>query len=273
MQVFVVLWRKYKIRGAFMAGHSKWHNIKHRKERMDKIRGKLFGKLSREIIVAAKQGGPDPQTNSKLRIAIKKAKSAGFPSENIEKLLLKVQGKLEGEELHELLYEGYGPYGVAVLLEIITDNRNRTASEIRRLFQKYNGNLAESGSVSWIFKRKGVFTFSNISDPSTLENKILNNLLDFVEDFKVQDDEAELIVEPENFEEVKDQLEKLGLSPSSSDITYIPENTVVIDDVDKASTILKLAEALEDHDDVQKAHLNFFIPPEILTKTLELMNK
>ncbi|MEN3015594.1 MAG: YebC/PmpR family DNA-binding transcriptional regulator [bacterium] len=253
-----------------MAGHSKWHNIRHRKERMDKIRGKLFSKVSREIMVAAREGGPDPSTNSKLRIAIKRAKATGFPSENIEKILLKAQGKLEGEELHEIIYEGYGPYGVAIMLEIITDNRNRTASEIRRIFQKHNGNLAESGSVSWIFKRKGVFNFSNLSNPNDLENKLLSELIDYIEDIKIQDNELELIVAPENFEIVKDHLDSMSLTPSSADITYLPENTVTIDDVDKAVNILKLAEALEDHDDVQKVHLNFFIPQEILNKALEL---
>ncbi len=254
-----------------MAGHSKWHNIKHRKERMDKIRGKIFSKLSREIMLAAKQGGPDPDTNPKLRLAIKKAKSAGFPSENIEKILLKAQGKLEGEELYEILYEGYGPYGVAVLLEIITDNKNRTASEIRKIFQKHNGNLAESGSVAWLFNRKGVFIFNNLNDPQKLESLLLENLLDYIEDIKTTEDEIELIVSVENFEEVKDQLEKLSINYHQADITYIPQNTVLIDDVDKAVSILKLAEALEDHDDVQKAHLNFFIPQEVLNKVLEVM--
>lgn len=252
-----------------MAGHSKWHNIKHRKERMDKIRGKLFSKLSREIMITVKEGGADPETNAKLRVAIKKAKTAGFPSENIEKILLKAQGKLEGEELHEIIYEGYGPFGVAVLLEIITDNRNRTASEIRRLFQKYNGNLGESGSVSWIFKKKGVFLFNG--DVKEIENKILENFLEYVEDIKISDNEVELIVSPENYEEVKDKLDEMKMSYVSSDLTFVPENTVVIDDVDKAVTLLKFAEALEDHDDVQKAHLNFFIPPQILEKTLELL--
>ncbi|MCS7164769.1 MAG: YebC/PmpR family DNA-binding transcriptional regulator [Candidatus Calescibacterium sp.] len=254
-----------------MAGHSKWHNIRHRKERMDKLRGKLFSKISREIMVAAREGGPDPQTNSKLRIAIKKAKAAGFPSENIEKILLKAQGKLEGEELHEIIYEGYGPYGVAILLEIITDNRNRTASEVRRIFQKFNGNLAESGSVSWIFKRKGIFSFTDVEDPSRLENYLLENLIDYIEDLKVSEKDIEMVVDPENFEKVKDKLDELKLIPQSADISYIAENVIVIDDVDKAATILKLAETLEDHDDVQKVHMNIFIPQEILSKTLELM--
>lgn len=254
-----------------MAGHSKWHNIRHRKERMDKIRGKLFSKLSKEIMIAAKEGGPNPETNPKLRFAIKKAKSAGFSSDNIEKILLKAQGKVEGDELYEVLYEGYGPYGVAVLLEIITDNKNRTASEIRKIFQKHNGNLAESGSVSWIFERKGVFIFNDVTNPTEIENILLNNLLDYIEDLKVSDNEIELIVAVENFEEVKDTLEKLNLNYSNADITYIPKNTVLIDEVDKALSILKLAEALEDHDDVQKVHLNFFIPQEILGKVLETM--
>ncbi|MGB9638986.1 MAG: YebC/PmpR family DNA-binding transcriptional regulator, partial [bacterium] len=258
-------------------GHSKWHNIKHKKERMDKLRGKLFGKLSREIMVAAKEGGADPEKNLKLRLAIKKAKSAGFPSENIERLLLKAQGKLEGEELHELLYEGYAPYGVAVLLEIITDNKNRTASEIRKLFQKFNGSLAESGSVAWLFKRKGIFSFIT-DNPSELENKLMEILLDYIEDIKVNENEdkkfeLDLITSIDNFEEVKDILDKNNIVYNSADITYIPENTVYIDDVEKASTLLKLAEALEEHDDVQKAHFNFDIPSDILQKSLEIINK
>jgi YebC/PmpR family DNA-binding regulatory protein len=261
-----------------MAGHSKWHNIKHKKERMDKLRGKLFGKLSREIMVAAREGGPDPEKNIKLRLAIKKAKSAGFPSENIERLLLKAQGKLEGEELHELLYEGYGPYGVAVLLEIITDNKNRTASEIRKLFQKYNGNLAESGSVAWLFKRKGIFSFTT-NNPSELENKLMELLLDYIEDIKINQEneegkyEVELITSIDNFEDVKDILDKNNISYNSADINYIPENTVYIDDVEKAATLLRLAEALEEHDDVQKAHFNFDIPTDVLQKSLEIINK
>jgi len=261
-----------------MAGHSKWHNIKHKKERMDKLRGKLFGKLSREIMVAAREAGPDPEKNAKLRLAIKKAKSAGFPSENIERLLLKAQGKLEGEELHELLYEGYGPYGVAVLLEIITDNKNRTASEIRKLFQKYNGNLAESGSVAWIFKRKAIFSFTT-NNPSELENKLMEILLDHIEDIKINQEneegkyEVELITSIDNFEGVKDILDKNNISYNSADINYIPENTVYIDDVEKAATLLRLAEALEEHDDVQKAHFNFDIPNDVLQKSLQIINK
>jgi YebC/PmpR family DNA-binding regulatory protein len=242
-----------------MAGHSKWHNIKHKKERMDKLRGKLFSKLSREILLAAKQGGPDPETNPKLRIAIKKAKSSGFSSDNIEKILLKVQGKSESEDLYETIYEGYGPYGVAVMVEIITDNKNRTASEIRKIFQKHNGNLAESGSVSWIFKRRGVFTFSDVDDPSLLESKLLDNLLDYIEDIKINDKEVELIVLVENFEDTKDILDKLNINYQSADITYIPENTVLIEDKEKLENILKLAEALEEHDDVQKVHMNFVV--------------
>jgi YebC/PmpR family DNA-binding regulatory protein len=261
-----------------MAGHSKWHNIKHKKERMDKLRGKLFGKLSREIMIAAREGGPDPEKNTKLRLAIKKAKSTGFPSENIERLLLKAQGKLEGEELHELLYEGYGPYGVAVLLEIITDNKNRTASEIRKLFQKYNGNLAESGSVAWLFKRKGIFSFTT-DNPSELENKLMELLLDYIEDIKINQEneegkyEVELITSIDNFEDVKDILDKNNISYNSADINYIPENTVYIDDVEKAATLLRLAEALEEHDDVQKAHFNFDIPTDVLQKSLQIINK
>jgi YebC/PmpR family DNA-binding regulatory protein len=245
---------------------------------MDKLKGKLFGKLSREIMVAAREGGPDPEKNTKLRLAIKKAKSAGFPSENIERLLLKAQGKLEGEELHELLYEGYGPYGVAVLLEIITDNKNRTASEIRKLFQKYNGNLAESGSVAWLFKRKGIFSFTT-NNPSELENKLMELLLDYIEDIKVNQEneegkyEVELITSIDNFEDVKDILDKNNISYNSADINYIPENTVYIDDVEKAATLLRLAEALEEHDDVQKAHFNFDIPTDVLQKSLEIINK
>jgi len=242
-----------------MAGHSKWHNIKHKKERMDKLRGKLFSKLSREILLAAKQGGPDPEINPKLRIAIKKAKSSGFSSDNIEKILLKVQGKSESEDLYETIYEGYGPYGVAVMVEIITDNKNRTASEIRKIFQKHNGNLAESGSVSWIFKRRGVFTFSDVDDPSLLESKLLDNLLDYIEDIKINDKEVELIVLVENFEDTKDVLDKLNINYQSADITYIPENTVLIEDKEKLENILKLAEALEEHDDVQKVHMNFVV--------------
>lgn len=242
-----------------MAGHSKWHNIKHKKERMDKLRGKLFSKLSREILLAAKQGGPDPETNPKLRIAIKKAKSSGFSSDNIEKILLKVQGKSESEDLYETIYEGYGPYGVAVMVEIITDNKNRTASEIRKIFQKHNGNLAESGSVSWIFKRRGVFTFSDVDDPSLLESKLLDNLLDYIEDIKINDKEVELIVLVENFEDTKDILDKLNINYQSADITYIPENTVLIEDKERLENILKLAEALEEHDDVQKVHMNFVV--------------
>ena len=245
---------------------------------MDKLKGKLFGKLSREIMVAAREGGPDPEKNTKLRLVIKKAKSAGFPSENIERLLLKAQGKLEGEELHELLYEGYGPYGVAVLLEIITDNKNRTASEIRKLFQKYNGNLAESGSVAWLFKRKGIFSFTT-NNPSELENKLMELLLDYIEDIKVNQEneegkyEVELITSIDNFEDVKDILDKNNISYNSADINYIPENTVYIDDVEKAATLLRLAEALEEHDDVQKAHFNFDIPTNVLQKSLQIINK
>lgn len=243
-----------------MAGHSKWANIKHRKAKQDALKGKLFTKLGREIYVAARLGGGDPENNPRLKNAIAKAKEANMPMDSITRTIKKALGEVDGVDYEELIYEGYGPGGVAVMMEIMTDNRNRTAAEIRHIFNKYGGSLGEAGCVAWMFNKKGYLLFSRESIPS-LDDFMLLALEAGAEDVKEEGDSVEVITAPDDFEKVKTTLMENGYQPESSEITMLPQTTVSLEG-EAAEKMLKLMDALEDHDDVQNVYANFDIPEE-----------
>ncbi|HEY8342653.1 MAG TPA: YebC/PmpR family DNA-binding transcriptional regulator [Calditerricola sp.] len=239
-----------------MAGHSKWKNIQHRKSRQDAIRGRLFTKLSKEIFVAARLGGGDPQNNPRLRMAIAKARAANMPNENIERTIKKALGELEGVTYEEITYEGYGPGGVAVMVNVLTDNRNRTASDMRYAFTKFGGNLGETGCVSYLFDKKGLLVIDKASTDADEDTVMLEALEAGASDFKTEDDAYQILTEPEDFERVKEALEAKGFTFSTAEVTMIPHTTVTLTGED-AARMLKLLDYLEEHDDVQNVYTNF----------------
>jgi len=239
-----------------MAGHSKWANIKHRKARQDAKRGKSWSKLARAVIMAAKNGGSDPASNLALRYAIDEAKAANMPKDTIEKSVKKGSGELGSENYESILYEGYGAGGVAIMIEILTDNRNRTAPEIKRIFEKSAGNLGTSGCVSYIFEPKGQVFVDRSVEEETLLGIALEAGADDVTD---ETDAWQVLCEQGNFIAVRDAIETAGLKIESAGLTQIPTTTVPCSGPD-ARKVLTLVEALEDHDDVQKVYANFEIP-------------
>ncbi|MEM7625043.1 MAG: YebC/PmpR family DNA-binding transcriptional regulator [Planctomycetota bacterium] len=244
-----------------MAGHSKWANIRHRKGRQDAKRSKIWSKCSRAIIVAAKNGGGDPAMNLTLRYAIDEAKAANMPKDTIQKAIDKGAGGGDGAAYEEIRYEGYGPGGVAVMLDLLTDNRNRTASEIRHLFEKYNGNLGATGCVAYMFEQKGEIY---LEKSKATEEQLMELALEAgAEDIEDQDEAWRIVTAPADYRPVREALEAAGLEPDSASLSMIPDNTVAVtgDDVQK---ILNFTEAIEDHDDVQKLHANYEISDEEL---------
>lgn len=247
-----------------MAGHSKWANIKHKKARMDSQKGKIFTKLAKEISVAAKEGGGDPEANYRLNAAIQKAKAANLPADNIERAIKKGTGELEGVNYEQIVYEGYGPEGTAVLCNILTDNRNRTAGEIRHIFSRKGGNLGETGCVSWMFEQKGLLVV-DLKDTSLEEDDVLLMAIEAgADDVNTEDSTVEIYTTTEQFNEVKDHLEQEGISFSVAEISMIPKTTVTIESPDKAEKVLGLMDELEEHDDVQEVFSNYNIPDEIM---------
>lgn len=242
-----------------MAGHSKWANIKHRKSRQDARRSKIWSKCSRAIIVAAKIGGPDPDHNLTLRYAIDEAKSQNMPKDTIEKAIAKGSGKQDGVNYESVMYEGYGAAGVAVMLDCLTDNKNRTVPEVRKIFEKYGGNLGSSGCVAYNFKSKGqIFVVKAGAD----EEAVMTAALEAgAEDVADQDESWEIVCEPTDYVAVRGALEAGGFEIESAGVTMIPQTTVECTGKD-AKKIFNLIEELEDHDDVQKVHANFDIPDE-----------
>jgi YebC/PmpR family DNA-binding regulatory protein len=250
-----------------MSGHSKWANIKHKKARSDEKRGKEFTKIAKEITIAVRTGGGgDPESNSKLKLAIQKAKNINMPNDNINRAIKKGAGDMESEAIEEIVYEGYAPGGVAVMLEIATDNRNRTASEIRHLFSKSNGNLGENGCVAWMFKRTGLLTIDKESLTLDEEDLMLMVLELGADDLTDEDEVFEVLTNPDSFMEVKEGLENEGIKLEMADIVMLPENTVAVNDENMAGRILKLIDALEDHDDVQNVYTNMSIEDEIIER-------
>lgn len=236
-----------------MSGHSKWHSIRHKKAAKDAKRGKLFTKLIKEITVAARLGGRDLTANPRLRTAVQTAREHSMPMENIERAIKRGTGELEGVNYEEVQYEGYGPGGVAILVQAMTDNRNRTVAEIRRLFEKAGGSLGATGCVAWMFKKRGVITANkNAVDEEQLMEVALEAGADDVSD---TDDSFEVLTPPENFETVKAALEKANIPIASADVSLVPENTVRVTGPD-ALQAMKLLEALDDHDDVQSVASN-----------------
>ena len=245
-----------------MSGHSKWSTIKHKKAKVDAQRGVAFQKFSKEIIVATKLGGPDPAANFRLRTAIEKAKAAGLPNDNIKRAIEKGSGAGASDNYEELTYEGYGAGGVAIIIEAMTDNRNRTAGDLRSYFTKFNGNMGETGCVGWMFKQAGVITFDKeTTDYEKLFEEAINA---GAQDFVDEDDEYKVITSVENFQIITESLEKLGFTHKSAELTRLPENTIEITDAAVASNILKLMDKLEEHDDVQNVYSNFDISDEIM---------
>jgi YebC/PmpR family DNA-binding regulatory protein len=237
-----------------MSGHSKWATIKHKKAATDAKRGKAFTKIIRELTIAARSGGGDPDSNPRLRTAIAAAKNENMPNDNIERAILRGTGGLEGEQLEEAMFEGYGPGGVGMLVAVVTSNRNRTVGEIRHLMSKNGGNMAESGAVGWMFQRKGDII---VSKGAADEEKMMGVVLDAgAEDLRDDGSNWEVTTPPEAFEKVRDALSGAGIKPESAEVSWVPQNYVKLTG-QQAQTMLRLMEALEEHDDVQHVYANF----------------
>ena len=247
-----------------MSGHSKWHSIRHKKGATDAKRGKIFSRLNKELMVAARMGGGDPSANPRLRQAIAAAKSENMPKDNIERAIKKGTGELEGVNYEECVYEGYAPGGVALLIEVMTDNKNRAAADIRYVFNKRGGSLGEAGCVAWMFEKRGLIIFDqNQVD----EDEVLEVALEAgADDVISTEDQYEVHTELAGFESVRQAFDGQGLRYVMAEITMIPQNTVKVDDEAQAAQVLKLMDAIEDADDVQKVYANFDIPDEILQR-------
>ncbi|HLV80770.1 MAG TPA: YebC/PmpR family DNA-binding transcriptional regulator [Chthonomonadaceae bacterium] len=244
-----------------MSGHSKWHNIRLRKGAQDAKRGNLFTKLAREIIMAAKSGGGNPETNLRLRLAVQKARENSMPQDNIKRSIQRGTGEIEGVIYEDVTYEGYGPGGVAVLVECATDNRNRTVANIRNIFSKHGGHLGESGSVAYRFRPVGLIT---IPASGADEEKVFNAAIEAgAEDVRTTEDSFEIVTQPEDFASVRQALEAAGLPIANAEYTMEPTDTVALAGKE-AGQMLRLMEALEDNEDVQNVHANFDIPDEVL---------
>jgi len=247
-----------------MSGHSKWAKIKRKKAGADAARGRLFTKLIREITIAARHGGGDPNANPRLRTAIDEARAANMPNENIERAIKRGTGQLnDGQALEEVVYEGYGPNGVAILIEAVTDNRNRTTSEIKHILSRHNGSLGTQGSVAWQFQTRGIIT---IDAKKYDEDTILSLALDGgAIDVKNEDGSYQVITTPETFHKIREIFKNNNIEVLSSEITKVPQNTVPLTEKD-AEKVLKLFEALDELDDVQHVYGNFDIPDEVMEK-------
>jgi len=247
-----------------MSGHSKWSTIKHKKGAADAKRGKIFSKLAKAITSAARQGGGNPDMNLKLQYAIDSAKSENMPKDNIERAILKGTGELNADSvLYECLYEGYGANGVAVMAEILTDNKNRTAAEIRKIFERSGGNLGESGCVSWMFQKKGVIT---VDAGEIEEDKLMTLVLDAgCDDLQVEDGKYEIDCETKDYNNIKKVLQDEGIKIESAEISWIPSTSIDLDEA-KGRKIISLMEKLENHDDVQNVYANFSLPKDLLAE-------
>src|SRR5215468_6418593 len=248
-----------------MSGHSKWHSIKHKKAAIDSKRGRAFTKLIQEITIAARIGGGDPEGNPRLRKAIGDAKAVNMPTDNIKRAVMKGTGELEGGQLEEIMYEGYGPGGVALLVEVVTDNRNRTVSEIRHVFSKNGGNMGEAGSVAWMFHKKGYITIDKATGD---EETIMTLAIDAgAEDFASDESNYEIYTAPEAFDKVLNAVKAKGIQTQTAEISMIPQNYVKVEGK-TAHQLVKLMEALEEHDDVQHVYANFDIEESELAEAV-----
>ena len=239
-----------------MSGHSKWKNIMHKKEKSDAQKASIFTKIGREITLAVKEGGPDPASNSKLKDIIAKAKTNNVPNDNIERVIKKAAGDGDNTQYEEITYEGYGPAGIAVIVETLTDNRNRTAGDLRHYFDKYGGNLGQTGSVNWMFSKKGVIVISK--EEYEDEEKLMEELMEVeAEDFVIEENVYEIYTAPENFSAVREFLEEKGYEFLSAEVEQVPSNYITLTDADHIKNMNKLLEVLEDNDDVQNTYHNW----------------
>ncbi len=245
-----------------MSGHSKWSTIKHKKGKADAQRGKMFTKLARYLTVAVREGGPDPEYNTTLKSAIEKAKAENMPNDNIERAIKKGSGDLDGANFEEITYEGYGPAGVAVFVECLSDNRNRTASDVRHAFDKFGGNLGSTGCVSWMFDRKGLLIVDRTEGVDE-EELMLQAIEAGAEDFSAEEDYFEIITAPEGYDKVKEALIEAGYAFSTSEITFIPQNETKLEEEKDIKNMIKLIDALEDSDDVQQVYHNWEMPEDL----------
>lgn len=244
-----------------MSGHSKWATIKRKKAVTDAKRGKVFTQIIKEITIAARMGGGDPKGNPRLRLAVDKAKGANMPADNIKRAIMKGTGELPGTVYEDVTYEGYGPGGVALIIESVTDNKNRTVSEVRHILERHNGKLGASNSVSWMFHRKGLIRITKVNYN---EEDLMNLVVEAgADDMKAEDEMYEIYTTPDTFEAVKQAIETKGIKMEEAEIQMIPENNVKVDGKD-AEHILKLMEALEEHEDVQHVYSNFDIDEKVL---------
>ncbi|MEI6725724.1 MAG: YebC/PmpR family DNA-binding transcriptional regulator [Actinomycetes bacterium] len=244
-----------------MSGHSKWATIKHKKGKTDAKRGKLFSKLSRAITVAAREGGTDPNMNISLANAIDKAKGESMPKDNIEKAIQRGGGGADGEAYERIMYEGYGPAGVAIIVDVLTDNKNRSAADVRNIFSKHGGQLAQPGAVAWVFERKGSIV---VDGGKYGEDDIMAAAIDAGADDVVQDgDEFQVLTDPAEFAAVRGAMAAAGIEYEQAELTMIPKNTVMLEENDARKT-MKIVDALEDSDDVQEVFANFDIPEDVL---------
>jgi len=244
-----------------MSGHSKWSNIKYKKGAADAKRGKIFSRLAKEITVAAKEGGGDPSANPHLRHAMDKAKEVNMPNDNVDRAIKRGTGELPGVSYEQVQYEGYGSAGVAILVEALTDNKNRTTSEVRNIFSKRGGNMAGAGSVAWIFIRKGLIV---VSKEIVEEDDLLSMVIDAgAEDMRIEEDSYEILMSVDSFEDIKNKLKENNIDCLSAGITMVPSNAVKLTGRD-AKQVLLLMEDLESHDDIQDVYANFDIPDEII---------
>ncbi|MBE7025787.1 MAG: YebC/PmpR family DNA-binding transcriptional regulator [Ruminococcaceae bacterium] len=243
-----------------MSGHSKWSNIKHKKEKSDAQRAKIFTKIGREIAVIVKAGGPDPEVNGKLKDVIAKARANNMPNENVQRCIKKAAGDQGADNYEEIVYEGYGPSGAAVIVETLTDNRNRTAADMRHYFDKYGGNLGQSGCVTFMFDTRGVIV---VEAEGVDEETLMMEALDAgADDFSLEEDFYEIITAPENFGAVREAVENGGYTIASAEIARIPQTTVTLSGEDDLKNMMKLIEMLEDNDDVQNVFHNCDLPEE-----------
>ena len=244
-----------------MSGHSKWANIKHRKGKADAARGQITTKISREITIAVRLGGADPTGNMRLKLALQKAKTNNIPKDNIQRAIQKGQGALDGNAYEEITYEGYGTAGVALLVETMTDNRNRTAAEMRHLFSKFGGNMGEAGCVDWMFQKKGLFVIEKAAGIN--EEDLMMTVLDAgAEDLATDENQFEITCSPAEFENVMNALEKAGIKTVSAEVAMIPDTTILLSN-DDAGKLLRLVDMLEEHEDVQAVYGNFDLPDDM----------
>ncbi|MHC4645834.1 MAG: YebC/PmpR family DNA-binding transcriptional regulator [Planctomycetota bacterium] len=247
-----------------MSGHSHWAGIKYKKAALDAKRGKVWSKIARTIIVAAKSGGGDPAANLSLRYAVDKAKAANMPKDTIEKAIKKGTGEVGGASFEEVLYEGYGPAGVAVMVEVLTDNRNRTVPEIKRIFEKHRGSLGTTGCVNWMFSKKGLIT---VSAAETDEDQLMEIALNAgADDMQNTGEVYEITCDPAAYEKLKETLKEKEIPTQVTEISMVPQSTVPVNDQAVAKRIIALMDAFEDHDDVQNTYANFDIPDEVISR-------